>query len=132
MAEFKQLTAESFRAITQRTVQERQGQLLAIQARYDRRLSRLLITLNNGAVVGFPLSMLPGLERASPEDLRRIDVENGGYGLHVPSLDADISVPHLLHDELGSTLMTRAAARARASRQNGKLGGRPRKSTEAA
>lgn len=132
MAEFKQLTATAIEAITRRTAQERQGQLLAVAARYDRRLSRLLITLNNGAVVGFSLSVLPGLEAASPDDLRRIDVENGGYGLHVPSLDADISVPHLLQDQLGSTLMTRAAVRARASRQNGKLGGRPRKSTAAA
>jgi hypothetical protein len=132
MAEFKPPAADAFEAITRRTTQERQRQLLAIQARYDRRLGRLLITLNNGAVVGFPLSVLPGLEAASPADLRRIDVENGGYGLHVPGLDADISVPHLLADQLGSTLMKRAAMRRHASRQNGKLGGRPRKSPAAA
>jgi hypothetical protein len=90
-----------------------------------------MITLDNGTVVGFPLSACPGLEHATPQDLRRIDIEGGGYGLHVPSLDADLSIPQLLADQLGSTLMARAVARAKASKANGRLGGRPRKSDAA-
>jgi hypothetical protein len=90
-----------------------------------------MITLNNGAVVGFQLSSLPGLEAATPEDLRHIEVEGAGYGLRVKSLDADISVPQLLADQLGSTIMKRAIVRSEASRANGKLGGRPRKSRAA-
>lgn len=90
-----------------------------------------MITLNSGAMVGFPLSVLPGLEHASPDDLRKIEVEGGGYGLHVACLDADISIPALLADQLGSTIMKHAVARADASKANGRLGGRPRK-TEAA
>jgi hypothetical protein len=104
-----------------------QHQLLEVDARYDRRAARVMITLNNGAVVGFPLSALPGLESAIPGDLRNIEVEEGGYGLHVAALDADISIPNLLADQPGSTLMRRAVARANASKANGHLGGRPRK-----
>ncbi len=86
-----------------------------------------MIVLNNVTIVGFPLSVLPELEQATPDDLRKIEIESGGYGLHVESLDADISVPSLLADYLGSKLMKTSISRARASRSNGKLGGRPQK-----
>jgi hypothetical protein len=105
--------------------------ILAVEAHYDRRGERVMITLNNGTVVGFPLTVLPGLERATPDDLRKIEVEGGGYGLRVACLDADISIPALLADHLGSTLMKRAVIRANASKANGRLGGRPRKSRAA-
>jgi hypothetical protein len=128
MAEFEVPTPEQFDAITRRTAERMKRQLLAVGARYDRRAGRMMITLNNGAVVGFPLSALPGLEHATADDFRKIEVQGGGYTLHVPTLDADISVPQLLADELGSTVMRRAIVRANASRANGRLGGRPRKS----
>jgi len=131
MADFDAPTEQAFDAISRRTAQRMKRQLLAVAARYDRRGQRVMITLNNGAVVGFPLSVLPGLEQATPDELRKIEVEGGGYGLHVASLDADISVPQLLEDQLGSTVMRRAVVRATASKANGRLGGRPRK-TEAA
>jgi hypothetical protein len=131
MAEFKMPTQREFDAITHRTAQKRKHQLLAVDARYDRRSERVMITLNNDAVVGFPLAVLPGLEHATPDDLRKIEVEGEGYGLHVASLDADISIPRLLADQLGSTVMRRAVARANASKANGRLGGRPRKNRAA-
>jgi hypothetical protein len=127
MAEFKALTEGEFNAITRRTARKRSRQLLALDARYDEDNGRLMITLNNGAIVGFPLSACPGLERAGPDDLREIEVDEGGYGLHIQSLDADISVPQLLADELGSVLMKRTIVRRNASRANGRLGGRPRR-----
>ena len=127
MAEFKTPGQQEFDTITRRTAQRMKRQLLAVAARYDRRGERVMITLNNGAVVGFPLSFLPGLDQAKPDDLRKIEVEGGGYGLHVASLDADISVPSLLADHLGSSIMKLAVARAIASKANGRLGGRPRK-----
>ena len=127
MAEFKIPSQMEFDTVTRRTAQRMKRQLLAVAARYDRRSERVMITLNNGAVVGFPLSFLPGLEKAKPDELRKIKVEGGGYGLHVASLDADISVPSLLADHLGSSIMKLAVARAAASKANGRLGGRPRK-----
>ena len=72
--------------------------------------------------------MLPGLEHATADDLSGIEVRGGGYTLHVERLDADISVPQLPSDQLGSTVMKRAVVRANASKAAGRLGGGPRKS----
>ena len=87
MAEFKIPTLVEFDQITRRTADTTKHQLLAVSARYDRRHQRVMITLNSGTVVGFPLSVLPGLERATSDDLRKIEVEGGGYGLRVATLD---------------------------------------------
>ena len=131
MAEFKAPTEQEFDTITRRTAHRIRRQLLAVEARFDRRGERVMITLNNGAIVGFPIAVLPGLEHATPDDLRKIEVAGGGYGLHIASLDADISIPQLLADQLGSTVMKRAITRATASQANGRLGGRPRKTKAA-
>ena len=127
MAKFKIPTEREFETISRQTAKRMKHQLLAVTARYDRRSKHVMITLSTGAVVGFPLSFLPGLETATAEDLRKIEIEGGGYGLHIPSLDADISIPSLLADHLGSSLMKRAISRATASKANGRLGGRPKK-----
>jgi len=126
MAEFNAPTDLELAAITRRTKQRMARRLLAVSAHYDRRGRLVMICLTNGMVVGFPLSVLPGLEHATPADLRRIEIEGGGYGLRIASLDADIAIPALLADHLGSTVMSRAVARASASKANGRLGGRPR------
>jgi hypothetical protein len=131
MAEFKTPAQREFDAATRRGARRMTQSLLAVSARYDRRGDRVIITLNNGAIVGFPLSVLPGLAQATAEDLRTIAVEEGGFGLHVPALDADISVPRLLEEQLGSPAMRIARSRTAASRANGRLGGRPRKSRAA-
>ena len=131
MAEFKMPTQQEYDDATRSGARRTKQSLLAVRARYDRRGRRVIITLNNGAIVGFPLAVLPGLEHAGPEDMRVIDVEDGGYGLRVEALDADISVPRLLEEQLGSTAMKVAQARAAASGASGRLGGRPRKSRAA-
>jgi hypothetical protein len=128
MAEFRIPTQREFDAATRRGARRMTRSLLAVSARYDRRGERVIITLNNAAVVGFPLSVLPGLAHAAAEDLRTISVEEGGYGLHFAALDADISVPRLWEEQLGSSTMRVAQDRAAASRANGRLGGRPRTS----
>lgn len=122
MAEFKPITDEEF---AQRAVKHRGP--VAISAKYDSRAHGVAVTLSNGVAATFPLDLLPGLEQATPADLRKIVVEGGGYGFHVPALDADISVAQLFADHLGSTLMLKGLNRTRASRSNGRLGGRPRK-----
>ena len=103
----------------------------AESAKYDARKHEIRIRLSNGVAASFPLSLIPELASASADDLRRLVIEGRGYGLHVPALDADISVAQLFADYLGATGMLTRQKRAQASRANGRLGGRPRK-TEAA
>jgi hypothetical protein len=78
------------------------------------------------------------LESAKPSQLAIIEISPSGLGLHFPKLDADLYLPTLLDGWLGSKRWTaarmgerggRARTRAKriASRENGKLGGRPRK-----
>jgi hypothetical protein len=131
MARFKIPTQEEFGAATRDEAARMRTMLLGISAHYDAGAQLVFIALNNGMTVGFPLSVLPGLENATPDDLREMEIQEGGYGLHVPSLDADIAIPNLLEDHLGSKSMRIARARAAASRANGQRGGRPKK-TQAA
>ncbi len=127
MAQFNDVTEAEF---AQREVKSRKASrpaFVAESAAYDARLGGIVIRLTNGVSATFPLSVLPELAKASHEDLSQIVVEGRGYGLHIPALDADISVPQLFEDYLGSTALTRAYKRLAASQANGRLGGRPKK-----
>lgn len=122
MAEFKPVTVRQF----EQTRRKPQTTFRAESARYDAQSAQLVVQLTNGASVGFPLRAIAGLEDAKPQDLTGIEVQGRGYGLHIPSLDADISVSRLFLDVLGSHTMSRAERRATASRANGAKGGRPK------
>ena len=117
---------------------ELKSQPKAIHARYDRRLSRVIIGLDNGLELAFPPRLAQGLEHATPADLAVIEISPLGDGLHWPAVDADLYVPALLQGVFGSkSWMARhlgaAGGRARsnakvaAARKNGRKGGRPRK-----
>jgi hypothetical protein len=110
----------------------------AISARYDRRKSRIIIELNTGIQLAFPVELAEGLFGASPESLAEIEISPAGLGLHWPKLDADIYVPALLQGMFGSKNwmaqhlgakggQARTEAKTSASRENGRSGGRPRK-----
>src|SRR5437868_3887052 len=75
---------------------------------------------------------------ATPADLAQIEISPAGLGLHWPRLDADLYVPALLQGALGSKGWmarqlgaaggrARSKAKVAASRENGRRGGRPRK-----
>ena len=115
----------------------------AESAHYDAGRNRVIVRLTTGVELGFAPRFVEGLQHASTEDLRVIEVEAFGLGIHFPRLDADLYVPALLEGVLGSKRWmaaqlgaaggrTRSAAKAAASRENGKRGGRPRKSASAA
>ena len=110
----------------------------AIAARYDRRVSRIVISLSSGLELAFPPHIVEGLSEAKPADLADVEISPTGLGLHFPKIDADLYIPSLLDGVFGSRHWmasglgklggsSRSEAKASASRNNGKLGGRPRK-----
>ena len=112
--------------------------LRAIAARYDRRVSRIVISLSSGLELAFPPHIVKGLSEAKPADLMDVEISPTGLGLHFPKIDADLYIPSLLYGVFGSSNWmasglgklggsSRSEAKASASRNNGKLGGRPRK-----
>jgi len=127
MAKFETITEAEFAATAAAKPRRKSATLYATDVRYDAKTRAIDIRLNNGVVGSIPVDLIPALAKANPTDLEDLVVEGLGYGLHVPALDLDLSIPALFEDALGATTMKRAQSRATASRQNGKLGGRPRK-----
>jgi hypothetical protein len=106
----------------------------AAAARYDRKLDRVVVDLTNGCTFAFPPRLAQGLESATDEQLKEVQILGVGYGLHWEALDVDLSIPGLLAGLFGTkAYMARRAgqatspAKALASRTNGAKGGRPRK-----
>ncbi|MGH8275084.1 MAG: DUF2442 domain-containing protein [Steroidobacteraceae bacterium] len=108
----------------------------AARATYRARDKALRIELTNGAAITVPVKLIPGLKRATPSDVRSVEILGRGGGLHWDSLDLDLSVPALVSSvfagpewmaELGRVGGRRSsAAKAAAARRNGRKGGRPR------
>lgn len=97
-----------------------------------------MVALNTGLTVAFRPADVQGLETATVTDLSVIEISPSGFGLHFPTLDADIWLPGLLAGHFGSTNWmaaqlgkaggkVRSPAKTAACRANGKRGGRPRK-----
>jgi len=110
----------------------------AVSAHYDRKTGRIVLHLSSGLIVSFSPTDVEGLEHARPSQLQEIEISPSGLGIHFPALDADLYVPGLLEGFLGSKTwmasrlgqaggQSRSKAKKAASRANGKLGGRPRK-----
>jgi hypothetical protein len=116
----------------------------AAAAAYLRESGRVRIDLTNGCAFEFPAALAQGLAGASADDLAHVEVYPGGEGLRWERLDVDLSVPGLLAGvfggegwmrQLGRKMgqkggSARTASKARAARENGKRGGRPRKNVE--
>jgi hypothetical protein len=108
----------------------------AVAARYNRQADRIVVSLNTGIDVSFSPRDAQGLEKASAHELAAIEITPPGFGLYWPRLDADLHVPALLEGVLGARRWmaarlgaaggrSRSKAKAAASRENGKRGGRP-------
>jgi hypothetical protein len=130
--------SDELRAANERGRRMRRQTPPAMAARYDRKSKRIIISLSSGVDVSFSPQNAEGLERATRKQLEQIELTPSGLGIHFPKLDADIYVPALLQGVLGSRKWMAAnlgqaggkstsTAKRRASRTNGRLGGRPRK-----
>jgi len=54
----------------------------AVSARYDRRRSRVAVTLNTGVELAFPTRLAEAMAGASPENLANVQINPAGLGLH--------------------------------------------------
>lgn len=133
-----ELTEEQFEAAKRRGEARLQGPR-AVAARYDAGRGRVVIALSTGVELGLAPRDVEGLASASADDLRAVEIDNLGLGIHFPRLDADLYIPALLEGVLGSRRWmaarlgtaggkARSPAKVTAARENGRRGGRPRKS----
>jgi hypothetical protein len=110
----------------------------AVSAHYDRKSGHIVIHLSSKLILSFLPRDVQGFKNARPSQLEEIEITPSGFGVHFPGLDADLYVPGLLEGFLGSRKWMAAKlgqvggqssspAKKAASRANGKLGGRPRK-----
>jgi hypothetical protein len=109
----------------------------ARSARYDAGLDRIVVELTNGCQFVFPPALVEGLAEASSAALAKVEITPAGGGLHWEELDVDLSVPSLALGVFGTRSWmqalasrggsSRSPAKARASRTNGRKGGRPRR-----
>jgi len=134
---------EEYLEATRRGEEKRANTPHAVSARYDRRIGRVVISLNTGLDITFSPKDAQGLESATWQQLQEIEIDGSGFGIYFPALDADLYIPSLLEGFLGSKRWiasrlgaeggkVRSTAKANAARKNGALGGRPRKSVTAA
>ena len=134
------ITDEEIDAATQRGEILNAARPKAIAARYDAARDLVEIALGDGTFFSFPPRLTQALADAAPGQLTEIEVVGAGTGLHFPTIDADLYIPALVEGVFGSkawmaSRMGQEGGRARsdrktaAARANGKLGGRPRKTS---
>jgi hypothetical protein len=132
------ISAKEYKEATARGKLMQATMPMAIGAHYNKKVHRVVISLNTKIEVMFNPSDAQGLEDATPAQLNEIEISPSGFGLHFPKLDADLWVPSLLEGIMGSRKWmaarlgaaggkSRSAPKRAAARANGKLGGRPRK-----
>ena len=133
------VTNDEFVRANRRGSRLREKMPIVVAARYASKIGRIVLSLNSGLDITFPPECAEGLEHASSAALKEIGISQSGLGVYFPKLDVDLYVPALLEGSLGSRKWMAArlgaaggsstsTAKRRASRANGKLGGRPRRS----
>ncbi|HXC42515.1 MAG TPA: DUF2442 domain-containing protein [Candidatus Dormibacteraeota bacterium] len=102
-------------------------------------LDLIILQLSDGRRHVIPRELLQGLEAGTSKQIAHVEIVGGGTGLRWPDLDADLYVPALLRGIYGNRQwmakigrsggMARSAAKKKAARANGRLGGRPKAQT---
>jgi hypothetical protein len=57
---------------------------------------RLIVDLMDGRTISVPLAWYPRLHEATPEQRSRWEIAGGGYGIHWPDVDEDLSTEGML------------------------------------
>ena len=65
-----------------------------LDVRFDE--ASLIVDLMDGRTISAPLAWYPHLLRASPEQRAQWEKAGGGYGIHWPGIDEDLSTEGLL------------------------------------
>jgi hypothetical protein len=110
----------------------------ALMAHYEPKIGQVIVTLNSGLQFLLDPAKMQGLQGASRAALSEIEIVGPGLGLYFPKLDVDIYIPGLLEGHFGSKKWAAAQlgkaggsvktrAKSDAARENGRLGGRPKK-----
>lgn len=131
------LTDEEFERANKRAQARKAKFPAARSAHYDKVRGKVVVVLANDVELAFPPASAQGLENATAAQLKDIQVCAAGSGLYFPKLDADLYVPALLEGVMGSRKWmaarlgakggsARSSEKSAASRENGRLGGRPR------
>lgn len=58
--------------------------------------ARLVVDLMDGRTIAVPLAWYPRLANATPQQRSRWQLAGGGYGIHWPDIDEDLSTEGLL------------------------------------
>lgn len=56
----------------------------------------LSVSLSDGRTITVPLAWYPKLSTATPEQREKWQISGGGYGIHWPEIDEDLSTEGLL------------------------------------
>ena len=132
------ITDDAFESANRRAAAKKAAFPAVVSVRYDRRVGRVVIALASGLELAFSPRHAQGLENAHPADLADAEITPSGLGIYFPHMNADLYLPTLLEGFLGSRRWMAAEigkiggkassdAKTAAARQNGKLGGRPKK-----
>ncbi|MBA2606403.1 MAG: DUF2442 domain-containing protein [Acidobacteriota bacterium] len=116
----------------------------AASAKYDKKSKRLILHLKTGTTLLVPINLIQGLQTEDDQALSDFDLMLEGSQIHWHKLDAQFYIKSLLEgifgtrkwmDDLNEHLSaigrkggaSRSDAKRRASAENGRKGGRPRK-----
>lgn len=116
----------------------------AAAARYDRKTGRIVLEMVNGVTLLVPVNLVQGLQNGTGEQLADFDLMLGGTEIHWNELDVQFYVEDFLRGVFGTQKWmselkehlskmghrggsSKSPAKRAASVENGKKGGRPRK-----